>query len=230
MMAIRFLRSGKCAANLRLSCIRPDSAGRILSIGLPASIVQFALSLVSLTFNHTAAYYGGTAGVASYGIMYNSMMTVYMPVIGLGQGIQPIFGFNYSAGNYLRVEKTLKLSIAYATVFAGGIFLLIELAAGAIVGAFGGAADPGLRLFSLTLPLAGFQMISANYFQYIGKVKQSVILSSLRQLILLIPFALLFPAVTGTTGIWLATPAADLISFGVTVVFVRNELDLLKKQ
>lgn len=238
MMAIRFLRSGKCTANLRLSCIRPSGSGSILSIGLPASIVQFALSLVSLTFNHTAAYYGGTAGVASYGIMYNTMMTVYMPVIGLGQGIQPIFGFNYSAGNYLRVEKTLKLSITYATVFAGVMFLLIELAAGAIVGAFGGTGDPslaamavpGLRLFSLTLPLAGFQMISANYFQYVGKVKQSVILSSLRQLILLIPFALLFPAVTGMTGIWLATPAADLISFAVTVVFIKKELDLLKKQ
>lgn len=238
IMAIRFLRSANCPANLRSGSIRPDGAGSILSIGLPASIVQFALSLVSLTFNHTAAFYGGTLGVASYGIMYNTMMTVYMPVIGLGQGIQPILGFNYSAGNYPRVEKALKLSVTYATVFACGMFLLIELASGAIVGAFGGTGDPsltamavpGLRLFSLTLPFAGFQMVSANYFQYIGKIKQSVILSSLRQLILLIPFALLFPAFTGITGIWLATPAADLISFAVTVVFIKNELGLLKKQ
>ena len=77
--------------------------------GAPASITQFALSLVSLTFNHVAAFYGGNVGVAAYGIMYNTTMLVYMPIIGLGQGIQPIFGFNYSAGNYTRGKEHTKI-------------------------------------------------------------------------------------------------------------------------
>lgn len=137
----------------------------------------------------------------------------------------------------LRLYGAGRENLAYAREYIS-VILSGSCFAGAIVGAFEGIGDPalaamavpGLRLFNLTLPLAGFQMISANYFQYVGKVKQSVILSSLRQLILLIPFALLFPAVTGMTGIWLATPAADLITFAVTIVFIKKELDLLKKQ
>lgn len=65
--------------------------------------------------------------VAAYGIMYNTSMLVYMPVTGAGQGIQPVFGFNYSAGNYVLVRSTLKYSIIYAIIFANGMFLVIEL-------------------------------------------------------------------------------------------------------
>lgn len=238
ILAIQFLCSKKSTGNLRLNNINLSASKTIMSIGLPASIVQFALSLVSLTFNHVAAFYGGTVGVASYGIMYNTMMLVYMPVIGLGQGIQPIFGFNYSAGNYTRVKNTLKYSITYATIFATAMFLLIELFSSPIISAFGGASDktltemalPGIRIFSLLLPAVGFQMISANYFQYIGKVKQSLILSALRQLLLLIPFALLFPMVCGVMGIWLATPIADFISLTVTAIFIRQELTVINTQ
>lgn len=238
ILALRFLCSGKSSANLKLQNMNLRAGKKIISIGLPAAIVQFALSLVSLTMNHVAALYGGTTGVASYGIMYNITMMVYMPIIGLGQGIQPIFGFNYSAGNYLRVKDTLKCSIRYATIFATGLFLLIELFSRTIINAFGGDSDtalafmalPGIRLFCLMLPAVGFQMISANYFQYIDKVKQSVILSALRQLLLLIPFALLFPRILGITGIWVAAPAADLISLAVTVIFFRQEMRVLHTQ
>jgi len=241
LLAIQFLCSKKCIANLKIRNIRRLDKGtikNILSLGLPACIMQFALSLVSLTFNHVAAFYGGNVAVASYGIMYNIMMMVYMPIIGLGQGIQPIFGYNYSSENYARVKKTLKCSITYATVFAVVMFILIEIFSGTIVRAFGGANDsaladmaiPGMRLFSLMIPVVGFQMIGANYFQYVGKVKQSVILSALRQLILLIPFVLFFPFVLGINGIWLATPIADFIAFIITAIFIRQEVHIINSQ
>ncbi len=81
--------------------------------------------------------------------------------------------------------------------------MVIELFSSQIISTFGGAGNkalmdmavPGIRIFTLLLPAVGFQMISANYFQYIGKVKQSVVLSALRQLLLLIPFAILLPTV-----------------------------------
>lgn len=165
-------------------------------------------------------------------------MLVYMPIIGLGQGIQPIFGFNYSAGNYTRVRSTLKYSITCATIFAAGMFLVIELFSSQIISTFGGAGNkalmdmavPGIRIFTLLLPAVGFQMISANYFQYIGKVKQSVVLSALRQLLLLIPFAILLPTVFEVTGIWIATPTADFISLIVTAIFVRQEVCVIHSQ
>jgi len=233
LLAVQFLCSKKCMARLKLKNmgLQKEAVKTILSIGTPACIMQLALSMVSLTFNHVTASWGGTTAVAAYGIMYNIMMIVYMPIMGLGQGIQPIFGFNYSAQKYERVKQTLKCSITYATIFATVMFALIELFSGQIVGAFGGTdnpafaemAVPGLRLFSLMIPVVGFQMIGANYFQYVGKIKQSVILSSLRQLILLIPFVLVIPSFFGMTGIWIATPLADFIAFIVTVLFIRRE-------
>lgn len=240
LLAIQFLRSKKCIVNLRMSNLYPDKGTitHILSIGLPACIMQFALSLVALTFNHVAAFYGGNVAVAAYGIMYNITMMVYMPIIGLGQGIQPILGYNYGAENYVRVKSTLQCAIAYATGFALFMFILIEIFSGTIVHAFGGSGDsaltmmavPGMRLFYLMVPLVGVQMVGANYFQYIGKIKQSVILSALRQLILLIPFALCFPMIFGIKGIWLATPAADFLAFTVTILFIRQEVCIINKQ
>lgn len=240
VLAIIFLRSKKCMAQLKLQNMIPEknTLTTILSIGLPACIMQFALSMVSLTFNHVTAFWGGADAVAAYGVMYSTMMIVYMPVMGLGQGIQPIFGFNYSSRNYQRVKQTLTHSILYATVFSSLMFFLIEIFSSSIVSAFGGydnlalaaMAIPGLRIFSLMLPAVGFQMIGANYFQYVGKVKQSVILSSLRQLILLIPLALILPSMLGVTGIWIATPLADLIAFVITVLFIRSEVKTLNRQ
>lgn len=240
ILAVQFLCSKKCMARLKLKNmgLRKESVKTILSIGTPACIMQLALSFVSLTFNHVTAAWGGTTAVAAYGIMYNIMMVVYMPIMGLGQGIQPIFGFNYSAQRYERVKETLKCSITYATIFAVALFLLIEIFSGQIVSAFGGADDlaltemaiPGLRLFSLMIPAVGFQMIGANYFQYIGKIKQSVILSSLRQLILLIPFVLIIPSFLGMTGIWIATPLADTIAFIITIFFIRREIKSINAQ
>ena len=240
ILAVQFLFSKKCMARLRLKNLRLDKEAvkSILSIGAPACIMQLALSFVSLTFNHVTASWGGTTAVAAYGIMYNIMMVVYMPIMGLGQGIQPIFGFNYSAEQYDRVKKTLKCSIAYATTFSVFMFAIIEVFSRQIVNAFGGVGDialadmaiPGLRLFGLMIPVVGFQMIGANYFQYIGKIKQSVILSSLRQLILLIPFVLIIPSFVGITGIWIATPMADFIAFIVTALFIRYEVKEINHQ
>jgi len=240
LLSIYFLCSRKCMAKFKVKNmkLKKETVINILSIGAPACIMQLALSLVSLTFNHVAASWGGTTAVAAYGIMYNMMMIVYMPIMGLGQGIQPILGFNYSAQNYERVKKALKCSILYATIFATFMFIIIELFSSQIVGAFGGnenadlaaMAIPGLRIFSLMIPVVGFQMLGANYFQYIGKIKQSVILSSLRQLLLLIPFVLIIPSFVGLTGIWIATPLADFIAFIVTVLFIGNEFKEINSQ
>lgn len=73
------------------------TAKTIISIGTPACVTQIALSLLSLTCNHVANKVGGSAAVAAYGIVYSVIMLVYMPVLGLGQGVQPIIGYNYSS-------------------------------------------------------------------------------------------------------------------------------------
>ncbi len=234
VLAIQFLCSEKSLAQMKIQNMKLNRsfAKEIMTIGIPACIMQLALSFVSLTFNHVAVSYGGNTSVAAYGIIYSVIMLVYMPIMGLGQGIQPIFGYNYSAGNYDRVKQTLKYAMIYATIFCIISFGMIELLSNQIAALFGGSgslelittASQGMRLFCIMLPVVGIQMIGANYFQYIGKVRQSVFLIALRQLILLIPLVILLPMWFSLTGIWVAAPVSDFVSFVITAVMVYREI------
>lgn len=81
-----------------------------------------------------------------------------------------------------------------------------------------------MALEGITISMVGFQIISASYFQYVGKVKQSVLLSALRQFILLIPFAIILPMFLGISGVFDSFVVADLLSFGVTLFLIVKEL------
>lgn len=237
ILAIQFLCTEKSPVKIGRSHLIPDpqTAKNVISIGLPACVTQIALSLLSLTCNQVADKVGGSVAVAAYGIVYSVMMLVYMPVLGLSQGIQPIIGYNYSAENYDRTQQTLKYSILYATVFCVVMFGIIERFSTPVVELFGGKSDPdliaiaafGLRLFSLSLPIVGFQMIGANYFQYVGKFRKSLFLSAFRQLILPISFILFLSTFTGMTGIWIGAPVSDLIAFVLTILLIKSDCNHL---
>ena len=233
ILAIQFLCSLKNPIRLHYQFMKPckETIGLILSIGVSGFIGQFALSLVTLVFNHVCQIYGGHTAVAAYGIISTVFMLVYMPMIGLGQGIQPIIGYNYGSQMYSRVKATLLKAFRYATVFCIFMFLIFEILSPQIISAFGGADDlelsaiaiRGIRIYGLMTPIVGIQMIGANFFQYVGKPKQSMFLSALRQLLLLIPLALILPYIFKITGVWAATPVSDCVSFLITIFFVKIE-------
>ncbi|MBY7142553.1 MATE family efflux transporter [Virgibacillus sp. NKC19-3] len=201
---------------------------QILSVGFSGFIGQISLSLVSLLFNRISYEYGGNTGLAAYGVIYTVAMLVYMPIIGLGQGIQPIIGYSYGHAAIDRVKITMKYAIKYVLFFCIFMFLFIEIFSNYIVSAFGGNADSelldtatfGMRIFCCMVPIVGVQMIGANFFQYIGEARKAIFLSALRQLILLIPLVYMLPKFLGLLGVWMATPIADLLSFTVVVLYL----------
>lgn len=239
LLAIGFLCSRQSDVPLRWRGLKPDGKmmASIVAIGISGFIAQFALSIVTLVFNHACRSYGGNTAVAAYGIISTLFMLVYMPMIGLGQGLQPIVGVNYGAQRWGRVRQALLKAFQYATIFCVALFLLFECLAPQIVAAFGGAEDvalsavavSGMRIYGLMTPFVGMQMVDASFFQYIGQVKQSMFLSALRQMLLLIPLLLVLPLCFGMRGVWAATPLADGLSFVVTMWFVRRELAVLRK-
>ena len=79
------------------------------------------------------------------------------------------------------------------------------------------------------LPSIGFQKVSANFFQSIGKAKISIFLGLLRQVILLIPLYLILPKFLGLTGVWLAGPISDAIAALITGLMLYKELKKLNK-
>ncbi|RDY33074.1 MATE family efflux transporter [Lachnotalea glycerini] len=209
----------------------------IVFIGIPSCITQIAMSVVALVFNRACLKYGGETGVAAYGIVTAVCLLINMPIVGLALGIQPIIGYNYGAHAIDRVKETLKVGFKAGTLFVTAAFLIVELFAGQIVNIFGSSDDlelyhlatKALRLSQIMLPILAIQVIGTFFFQYIGEAKKSILLSALRQIIVLIPLILLLPIKFGMNGIFISQSVSDLISGTIIIRFIMKEIKLLNK-
>lgn len=202
----------------------------IVAIGMSPFFMQIAASIVSVIYNYSLIVYGGELAVAAMGIVNRVSMLMLMPIFGISQGVQPIIGYNYGAGNYGRVIDALKKATAVATVFSVSGFLLVEIFNREIIAIFNENPElievgaRGMQIFLAMLPIIGFQIVSSTYFQAVGKAKQSLLLSLSRQVIILIPLIILLPRIWGLIGIWLASPIADLTSSVLTAMLLFREI------
>ena len=139
--------------------------------------------------------------IGAYGIINSIAFMVFMVVLGITQGMQPIVGYNYGAKNYKRALQCLKLSMLCGLVVASVGFLLAELAPEFMARAF--TSDKslidltvvGFRIVMIVFPLVGLQVVASNFFQSIGLVKKAIFLSLTRQLIFLFPALMIFPLI-----------------------------------
>ena len=152
-----------------------------------------------------------------------------MPIFGINQGVQTIIGYNYGAKKYKRAKDSLKLAILYSTIISVIGFILIEIFPSIFISIFStdselmSVAIDGLRVYALTLPLIGVILIGPAYFQAIGKVKQSMFLSVLRQVIVLIPILYILPKFMNLNGVWVAQPITDILSSLIIVFLLVKE-------
>lgn len=207
----------------------------IFSIGVSPFAMQLAASVINIILNSSLIKYGGDIAVAAMGVINSVAMLILMPIFGINQGVQPIIGFNYGAEQFDRVKKALKLAILGATAISTTGFLIVELFPSLIIGLFGKGTDlisvgsRGIRIFLSMLPIIGFQIVSANYFQAVGKPKHSMFLSLSRQVIILIPLLLILPGILRLDGVWIAGPASDFLSSLLTAFFIIREMKNLNK-
>lgn len=202
----------------------------IFKIGMSPFLMQIAASLVTVLFNFTLLKYSGELAIASIGIINRMAMLMLMPIFGISQGLQPIIGYNYGAGNYRRVMKALKIGIWAATLFSIAGFIIIQVFDKEIIMLFNdnpeliAIGSEAMRINLCMLPVIGFQIIGANYFQAVGKAGYSIVLSMSRQLIILIPLLYFLPKMLGLQGAWMASPIADFSSALLTGIFLFWEL------
>jgi len=202
----------------------------MLTIGLSPFSMQLVGSFVTVFLNKSLAIYGGDLSIAAMGVITSIAMLIFMPIFGIGQGAQPILGYNYGARNYNRVTKTLKLSLIGATGVMSLGFLIVELFPIALMSLF--STDPelihiganGMRIYLLMLPLIGFQVTAVGYFQATGKPRKSLFLSLSRQLVFLVPMIWILPRLFGLMGVWLSSPVSDLASAVLTALWLLNDL------
>ena len=203
-----------------------------LAIGMGPFLMNAAACLVTLFINQQLRDYSGDLGIGAYGICNRFVFMFIMICMGLNQGMQPIAGYNYGARQYSRVKEvfwnTARLAMVVTTIcFIFGMFL-----SRAAVGIFTHdeqlmeLSSRALRIMTLVFPIVGFQMVATNFFQCLGMVNKSIILSLSRQLLFLLPLLYMLPTYFGSDGVWYSFPIADTISSILTLILI---LRLFKK-
>lgn len=209
---------------------------KIVSCGFAFWIAQIAMGLISLVYNSQLGKYGGDTAISVYAVVASIMTFVIMPASGISQGIQPIIGNNYGAKNYRRVMSTLYQASGLSVGVTCVIWLIVLVFPKMILSAFGATEEmleigiTGLRINFCVTPILGFVMLVTTFFQSIAKPGPSIVITLLRQILFLLPFIYLLPAVWGMNGIFAAQPVSDLIALVIAVVLVVREQHLYKNQ
>lgn len=209
----------------------------IISIGISPFFIQIAGSVVGAVFNNSLKIYGGELGQGAYAIINSIAILFYMPTFGMNQGLQPIIGYNYGAGNYDRVKKAVKIGLIAASSVTVLGFLIIQFVPELLVStmardnlALREMTQDGLVKVELMMFLVGMQVISSNFFSSIGKARLSFFLSLSRQVFFLIPALLILPRFIGLDGIWYAMPLSDLLATVVSLTFLIHQFKLLDEK
>lgn len=228
---------GKSNLKFKKSSLKLDMniVKMIFAIGSAPFAMQLATSLVQVISNNALRTYGSDLAIGAMATISSIVMIFLMPSFGLVQGMQPIVGFNYGAKNYDRAIKTFKLSLLSSSVFFIVGALLIQFVPQVLVGMFN--RDPqlmditvnGLRKYSFALPIIGISIVGTNYIQSSGKAKVAMVLSLLRQVIILIPMILILPKFLGLNGVWFAQPTADIIASAITAIVLIKEIRSYKE-
>ena len=181
----------------------------IVSIGAAPAIVNAASCAVNALANHSLLSYGNDRDIGAAGIMVTYTSLLVTIVLGLCQGLQPIIGYNYGAGNLNRLRRAFYLAVAAASVVtcAGGLYGFFWPSTIARVFTTDAdliaATDRALGICLAVFPVVGFQIISTCFFQSIGKATESIIVGLLRQVIFLIPLLIYLPRVFDVEGVWM---------------------------
>lgn len=214
----------------------------IVSLGMASCINQIAMAIVQITMNNTLRYYGAQSmygseiPLACVGVISKVNMVFMAIAIGIAQGCQPIWGFNYGAHNYDRVREAYKKAFAICIVLGVVFFGCFQLFPRQIVSIFGSGseayfhfAERYFRIFMFVTFLNGIQPMSSAFFTSIGKSKLGIVVSLTRQIIFLLPLILIFPLFMGIDGVMYAGPIADGAAALVAIIFAEREMKALQQ-
>ncbi len=213
--------------NLDFRKFRPSGKAikRIYSVGIPSiimvsitSIMNFGMNIILIGMNATAA--------TVLGVYFKLQSFVFMPVFGLNNGMIPIVSYNYGAQKKKRIMQTFKLSVMYAAIIMAAGTLVFHLIPDVLITMFNPTPElielgaPALRIISLSFIFAAFGIVTSGMFQALGNGIMSLIVSVVRQLVLILPVAYLLSLSGDVNLVWLAYPIAEGFSVIASILFM----------
>lgn len=206
----------------------------IVYIGMAPFLINVAGSAINAIINNTLLKYGGDDAIAAV-VVFNRFVTIFvMTVIGVCQGMQPILGYNYGAGNMTRLFRTLRMAATVGVIVTTVGCVIGALFPSAIARMFMQDASQiecavnCLRITTLTFWMVGFQIVATNFFQSLGMAGKAVFLSLTRQIIFMIPMLFILPPLLGLDGVWGAFPVADFLSVVVSAVMLQIQVKKIR--
>lgn len=203
---------------------------KILMIGFPSFIMEFAVAFITILFNLSFMKYSGELGVSAFCIVGYVFYIFRMLFSGLGQGIQPIISYNFGVKLKDRVKKTYSLGHKVSFGVATLILVWVVFFSKSLIKLFNNdpllieKASEGMILYTSAIIFLGANFINIAYLQSKGKSLSANILSVLRSTVYVAITLFILPKFMGEKGIWLALPTSDLLTYLTTLILQKRKL------
>ncbi len=207
----------------------------IVKVGLPSLFRQGLASIASILLNRTAGTYGDSA-LSAMTIVSKVFMVIFSVGLGIGQGYQPVCGYNFFAKKYGRVKEALRFTYLSSTIFMTCLCVLVFLLSTEVMRFFIDDEEVirigsrALRYQCITLPFLSLNVMCNMTFQSIRYKWRSTFLSSLRQGVFFIPLVFILPNVLGLDGVELIQASSDFLTFLVSIPFFIFIFKMLKEK
>ncbi len=222
------------AVHIRMKYMKPDRKliCQIYSVGIPSSIMMLLPSVLISVLNRILAAFSEVY-VAVLGVYYKLQTFIYMPANGIVQGMRPIIGYNFGAGEEARVRTAVRYSLASAAsiMLIGTVLsLAIPRQIFALFDADAELMEAGisaLRIISLGFLISSVGVIYSGTFEALGNGRDSLIISLLRQFVITIPLSLILSqsCCLGPAGVWIAFPAGEICAALVAFFLLKTYRD-----
>lgn len=202
---------------------------RLYSIGVPAILNMALTSVLTTALNAILAAFSQTY-VLVLGIYYKLQTFLYMPANGIIQGMRPLIGYNYGAGEHKRVEQLYRLTLLLnICIMTAGMILCLTIP-GKLMGAF--AENPqtiqngvtALHIICFGFILSAVSVTACGALEGLGKGIPSLLISLSRYVVLIIPLALIFSRFFGAAGVWHAFWVTEALSAVFAVIIYRRSV------
>lgn len=220
-----------------------NSIKKVSTLGISSFITQMSIVVVMAFENNLLGQYGAESKFGSeipitvFGIVMKISQILNSVIIGIAAGSQPIIGYNYGAGKYDRVKKTLKAVLGCSLVISTIAFILFQAIPEQLISIFGSGDENymefaciAFRTYLLLCICNGIQIPAGIFFQAIGKSVKSAILSLSRQVLFLIPAMLILGKLFGLQGFLYSGPVADGLAFVIAAILLILQLKKFGKK
>lgn len=224
--------------NIRISKIFKPQLQEIIKIyeiGIPSIIMTSITSFLTVGMNLILKKFSEDA-ITVFGVYFKLNSFVFMPVFGLNNGMVPILSYNYGAKKHDRIIKTVRLGMSCAVIYMLAGLAVFEIMPDKLLMIFSASENvmnigvTALRIIALSFIFAGIGIVSSTVFQSIGNPLHSLLISVLRQLVIILPVAYLLSLTGFVSNVWWSYPIAEVASFILSVFFLRKTFKKLNRE